>query len=653
MAKEKFALVNRQLWRIQLLQYIIHVLPFCAVIIVISLNFIGIYVGNNSEWLPLLQFVAKLLEITTQISIVKITSSYLQYEISNEAIPLGAVFAALQVTTVSYLWSAEFWGGLTSPVMPIYRKLKFAISIVFGILLASGIGPSSAIALIPREGTFPAGRTNVWINTTANQLFPVNLTGSMVPPNCSSATSQPFLGDECPSSEWPAIALLLSAYPGYTLNRWDTLQTSDTTRNLLVDAAQDGTVKSAFATVPPASIAEAMQNVADLWWDTITDINSKTSLGRFKTTSDYIHTADITQPYVLARCIPSDLGKDEISFPNRIETQGSDGSSWTNSTIPTSSIANVAIVDQPYFKVHWQELPDDQFLNISIGAIITSPLSVGGNDSQSLQVLACSIYAGYGSGSLNLTLLGSEIISSHIPGKQPTNDFLWSLERLKVTSEWASSLTAPVDQLNITVDSAIYATMDDVLSPDMQDPEHPEYFHEALLAGLVANGIGRFGFSARIVGYDASNNSFGLSGQVVKNWLSGSNHNIFDVREADSRGLYQLVIRSNVEGLSYSLAGVPIKIALAVLLLYCSLELLYLVYVTRRGFHLRFWDTVAGLTIVALGSPKSEICHQASAGMPNDGLFKEPVHLDKDNGCLQISLDTESYQQSDALSQNS
>jgi hypothetical protein len=40
---------------------------------------------------------------------------------------------------------------------------------------------------------------------------------------------------------------------------------------------------------------------------------------------------------------------------------------------------------------------------------------------------------------------------------------------------WASSVTVPVDELNITVDSAIYATMNDVLSPDMQDLEHAEY----------------------------------------------------------------------------------------------------------------------------------------------------------------------------------
>jgi hypothetical protein len=183
-------------------------------------------------------------------------------------------------------------------------------------------------------------------------------------------------------------------------------------------------------------------------------------------------------------------------------------------------------------------------------------------------------------GSLNLTLSGSGIIYSHI--SRSINDLLWSLERVNITSDWASSLTVPVDRLNITVDSAIYATMDDVLSPDMQDPEHPGYFHEALVASLVANGIGRFSLSARIVGYDASNDSFELSYQVVKYWFCVSNHNIFNIAEADSGGLYQLVIRSNVKGLSYSLGGAPIKTALAVLLLYYSLELLYLIYVTRR-----------------------------------------------------------------------
>jgi hypothetical protein len=182
--------------------------------------------------------------------------------------------------------------------------------------------------------------------------------------------------------------------------------------------------------------------------------------------------------------------------------------------------------------------------------------------------LACSVYAGYGSTSLNLTLLGSEIIFSSISAKKPVNDFFWSLERVSITLGWASSLTVPVDEQNTTVDSAIYATMNDVLSPDEQDPEHPAYFHEALLASLVANGIGRFGFSGRIIGLDASNDSFTLSDKVNKDWLSGSDHNVFGVNDADTRGLCQLVIRSNISGLSYSLDGAPINIAL----LSCSIS---------------------------------------------------------------------------------
>lgn len=643
MTKESSGPINRKQWSTTLLQYIIHVFPLCAVISIVSLNSTGIYVGENSEWLPFLQFVAKLLEITMQTCIIMIMSSYLQYEISNRTIPFGILFAARQVTTMSYLWSSAFWGALTSPVMHNYRKFFFAVSVVFSMLLAAAVGPSSAIALIPRGGKFSAGSTSVWLNMTAAQIFPAKFDGSMVPSHCSSATSKPFLGDECPFSEWPAIASLLSSYPAYTVNRWSSLQTLNTARNLLVDATQDGSVQSTFATVPQAPVAEAMQNVADLWFEAVTNIESKTSLGRFKTTSNYIHTVDTIQPYVLARCIQCDPSGGQIPFPNRKESRGPDGSSWTNASIPIGSVSNVNSGNQSSYKVHWVDLPKDQFLNVSIGALITPPNTTGGNDSQSMRPLTCSVYAGYGSASLNLTLLGSDMIFSSIPAKKSVNDFLWSLERVSITLDWVSSLAVPVDGQNITVDSAIYETMNDVLSPDDQDPEHPAYFHEALLASLVANGIGRFGFSARIVGFNASNQSFTLSDEVNKDWLSGSNHNIFGVNDADTRGLYQLVIRSNVSGLSYSLHGAPIKIALVFLLIYCSLELLYLIYVMKRGFHLRFWDTVPGLTAVALGSSKSETSYQASAESSNAGLFKEPVRLHMDReGCLQILLDKES-----------
>jgi hypothetical protein len=45
-----------------------------------------------------------------------------------------------------------------------------------GILLAAGVRPYLAIALIPRRTNFLAGRMSLWLNMTRNEMFSTNLT---------------------------------------------------------------------------------------------------------------------------------------------------------------------------------------------------------------------------------------------------------------------------------------------------------------------------------------------------------------------------------------------------------------------------------------------------------------------------------------------
>ena len=606
------------------LRYILHLFPLSATMTMVTINFSGIYVGIGTAWLPSLQFVAKLIEIMMQASIVAIASSYLQQEVMNHTIPLGAVFAPLQITKIGYLWSPELWGSMISPVMRNNRKALFLMSVVSSMLLASAVGPSFAIALIPRPTYYPAGYTLVWLNMTANRIFLTPLEGSMVPLNCSSSPKLPLFGTECPSSEWPAISELLSDYPGYTGNRWNSLQTTDTTRNLLVDVTRESHINSAFATVPHAPVAEALQNVADLWWTAVTSIQSNIgSLSRFKTTDNYIHTLTALQPYAVARCMRAEMTS-SISFPNRKLTSDSNNGHWTNTSISMKSIGQLRTGNNSSYTISWVELPSDTFLNVSIGAIIVPPSS---KEKTQLSPLACSVYAGIGNALVNLTLSLSEIISSTIPVETSVNDFLWSLSRVEITAEWADSLIPPIEGMNTTVDSAIYSTMADVLDPDEEDPNHPAYFHEALLVSLVVNGMARVGFSERIIGLDTTNDSFAFSDAISKSWLSGSNHNIFDVDSIKRSGSYQLTIMSTVSGLAYWTDGVPIKIALAVLILYCSLALIYLVYITITKLTWCNWDDVSGLTILALGSNQSQICHRAYTDTVNAEVFKEPIRI--------------------------
>jgi len=142
-----------------LLRGTIHLTPVSVTITVMALNSVGLYVGGNVSWLPSLQFLAKLQEILMQASIATVVFAYIRHELITHDMPFGALFSAFQITTLNYLWSLEFWGSLTSPHLRGRRKIVFLTFVPLSILLAASVGPSLAIALIPRHVDFPAGRT--------------------------------------------------------------------------------------------------------------------------------------------------------------------------------------------------------------------------------------------------------------------------------------------------------------------------------------------------------------------------------------------------------------------------------------------------------------------------------------------------------------
>ena len=68
----------------------------------------------------------------------------------------------------SYLWSPELHGLATWPSFLWWRKIR---STIITVVCAASIDPRSAIVIITRAECWPAGATNVWINSTNDQAF--------------------------------------------------------------------------------------------------------------------------------------------------------------------------------------------------------------------------------------------------------------------------------------------------------------------------------------------------------------------------------------------------------------------------------------------------------------------------------------------------
>ena len=114
----------RQSRTIALLRALIHVVPFSVALWEIVLNWNTYFVGSGIRNLAYYQFAAKLHEMTAQASLAAIIFSFVRFELSLGAgLPFGALFAGLQISQASYLWSMEFWGSVCSKHLPLRRKI--------------------------------------------------------------------------------------------------------------------------------------------------------------------------------------------------------------------------------------------------------------------------------------------------------------------------------------------------------------------------------------------------------------------------------------------------------------------------------------------------------------------------------------------------
>ena len=154
----------------------IHIIPVGVAMWEIIINWNAYYLGTTVLNQAYYQFGAKVHEMAIHASLAAIVFSYIRYELSlGQGLPFGALFSGLQISQASYLWSMEFWGSICSKRLSLRRRISMVLIVTVAIVLAATVGPSSAILLIPRLEYWPAGATNIWLNSTSQDLWPERL----------------------------------------------------------------------------------------------------------------------------------------------------------------------------------------------------------------------------------------------------------------------------------------------------------------------------------------------------------------------------------------------------------------------------------------------------------------------------------------------
>ncbi|TEY44714.1 hypothetical protein BOTCAL_0345g00120 [Botryotinia calthae] len=151
----KYALDNRR--TILLLDFLLHLGPIAVTGVLVYLNVKSVYwsdVDNGksqNNFLNALQFGAKIHEIWIIISITAMTSHFVVLFLARgSGLPFGLLGAGFQIGDFGFFFRRAFWSAMRR----VYHKrsltiIAFAIFLITSFVLASLVGPSSAIAMRP------------------------------------------------------------------------------------------------------------------------------------------------------------------------------------------------------------------------------------------------------------------------------------------------------------------------------------------------------------------------------------------------------------------------------------------------------------------------------------------------------------------------
>ncbi|KAG9606022.1 hypothetical protein KCU77_g532, partial [Aureobasidium melanogenum] len=606
-------------WVSVLTGLLIHVLPLTACITLIDLNATSYYLSKHVSTLAF-QFLAKFIELLAQASLGSAVFVYLRALYTGpDSVPFGALFAGLQITSVSYLWSLEFAGAITSKSFKRTRRLVFLSLIPLSVVLAVGIGPSIAIALTPTLGDFYNGWAEVWINATEEQIFPSNIDPNVLVYNISSNCAT---GD-CARYGWEtamtiaqssqqstvalttqqgSLALTQDALPNREI-RWNTsigLSGSDSWSGL--------PSLSATVTIPSKVIAWSLNQLAQLSY-----------FMKLWPAGDQTFTTTSRQPIVTASCAEAH---------------------WLNSTTVYTTFSNDSdqyILQSPDLRnltqsefFDWVFLDHDELviqgssqLKPTVWVLSHYPLASLAEADTAL----CAISAGYARVQTSVSYtketfeVGNKLISSE------TNNV--SASTVPVPAIWLNrtlpTLGTLLDNGLLQVDMATFLAASLAISMAQWPKQILEYPNDSP-SSVGSSSLADPGI---IIGRPRSNQSDWPNPSV--RWLGSSteDHILFPGSEyAEEQHKYRLRMDVSSYGYGYHIDQPTKIIAICVLAMYCLYILVFIVFtLTLNRVHSSAWDSIGELTALAIMSRPDEKLRNTSAGVETVALFKLPMNI--------------------------
>jgi hypothetical protein len=619
---------------------LLHLVAISLAIVISTLNLKGLWLGkeltgpsgHDAEKLLALQFAAKLHELMMLASLSHILFLvYTRQLLSGDGLPFGAVTAAFRFSQISYLWSSEFIATCT---ITFSGKLIIVPAIIIVTCLGVSIGPSSATALRPTLDDWPGGGTSFWLNGTAHDLWPSNLSLSSTG-NHSSVTSPELYGS---SNAWNTLADNFFTYWGYkALGEIRAMPESAqipgrvSVRTLNVRFRGPFTLyqpEITTATIQPAAISDVVNEIRQTWLRANGNrCYSAEGIRKraFCSYRDISWSVNAEQPAVYVVCHGSNSTTVPLfpTFSDRSEKQTLAELAVNVSDHGSGSISSI----------QWVQLTGTAFANTSIGALVrpTYPYQSENDD-----VYACSVDAQWANATIQSSFLGLPYIVNGVPPKwfqpQTHTGGRYQGRRVSISPAWAALANPPLpvafqtdNSNNLTTTTTMTATPFDKLfaaasSSALANDTAQKI--EAVLAVIFADRM------ARICADTALQGNMTDIDQVLR----PSKGDLF-THPGPSSSYHPFFLDTAVTGYAYGLrtsSGILASTLFAVLIL-----LIYVVigtsYVIYTGFFSHWcvnaWKGMTELLALALHSDVTDVeaMRNTSAGIGTFGPLQTPI----------------------------
>ncbi|KEF60305.1 uncharacterized protein A1O9_01865 [Exophiala aquamarina CBS 119918] len=602
-----------------------------------------------------------------QASIVTVTLGYFQHLITQASpVPFGSIFFPYQITQMNYLWSQEFLATLNSPHFAGLKKIVFVLFVPSSILLAAGVGPCSAIALQPRQTNFTVPSYRVAMNATDIQLYPTILDQ----PGPPLAFSLPSRNELSPAAGWkylhnfPAVgsdqntevgaqqkavslgkqgettiyvmpqlysAELVTYHPWFATNSFPSVS-----RTMYIQYAPNST----FATVPHVTIAQSML---------LAGTRFAQHLGDKPGTA--IASIEEPQPFSSVRCmfnpIHGENDTDPIQFPNTYVAGclGDLECLKANSALNEAGKSNFSGISKQSIWEQAQQIPGGRIIWVdgieisspdngtALGAIVIPSEVCPQSNISSLMVSACVIGGRWASTKsfIRSTSNGLDLLNGLVENLVSVDSLAelpqWSNPSVKLSKAWAESLEAITDVLNRTVVDNLIRQMPitDNICPNgtsegrYQISLRRPFMYERLLATLVANGMSHAaGAIEEWFWYPSPKQTGG--------WVF-TDPNTFEQKSQKSPPGVVLTFEGHLPGFAWNLDGIPIKIVLPVLMVYCLYTLSYVLFTFITGRSSMAWRSISQMTALAINSTPTDVLDNTSAGIEHKKTFAKPISV--------------------------